>query len=277
MNLELLRQAEAFVRAKWPAAKPVCGLVFGSGWGAVADAFEVNDAIPYTDIPGLGATGVVGHAGKLLWASSSGLETFVFQGRRHYYEGEGWTPIAIPIYLLKSFGAQFVFLTNAAGGINTDMKPGSLMILDDHINSMGSNPLIGPHLPVWGPRFPDQSRVYAEELRALLEEAADEIAIPIHRGVYLATSGPVYETPAEIRAYETLGADAVGMSTVPEAQLASASGMKVVALSCISNSAAGISEAPLSHEEVAATTARVMNDMKNLILQFWKLLASRKK
>ncbi|MFH0879625.1 MAG: purine-nucleoside phosphorylase [Lentisphaerota bacterium] len=269
MNYKLLDQAYDTILQRWPAAKPSVGLVCGSGWGTVAESFEIKDSLSYEQIPGLGVPGVAGHAGKLLWAVGAGIETFIFQGRRHHYEGEGWTPIALPIYVLKKLNARMVMLTNAAGGIRSDLYPGSLMILVDHINTIGSNPLIGEHNPVWGPRFPDQSKVYDPGLRVKLEQAAITSGVKIRHGIYLATSGPVYETPAEIRAYRTLGADAVGMSTVPEAQLAFAAGMKVVALSCVSNFASGISASALSHEEVTATTNSVMKDMKKLLAQFW--------
>lgn len=274
MDYARLDEALAAIRGKWPAAKPACGFVLGSGWSDVAEALEIRDTMSYTDIPGLGATGVAGHAGRLVWGSGAGVETFVFQGRRHWYEGEGWTPIALPLYVLKQLGAQHVVLTNAAGGINPGFKVGDLMVIDDHINWMFAHVLPGPHNPVWGPRFPDQSNVYAPELRDLMDKAAAASGILVRHGVYLATSGPTYETPAEIRMFGRLGADAVGMSTIPEAVLASAAGMKVAAISCISNLAAGISKQALSHEEVAETTNRVMGDMKKLLLQFLKELAA---
>ena len=273
MNYDMLDQAVESVRKAMPHAHPVCGLILGSGWSDVADAFEIKGILPYEKIPGLGATGVAGHAGRLVWGSSSGLETLVFQGRRHWYEGEGWTPIALPLFLLKQYGATTVVLTNAAGGIKKGLKPGDLMVMDDHINLMGVNPLLGKHNPIWGPRFPDQSHVYNPDLRAMMDQAAKESGIPVAHGVYLAGSGPTYETPAEIRAWRALGADAVGMSTVPEALLANAAGLRVAGLSCITNYAAGTSEGNLSHEEVTATTKNSMAHMKKFLLHFWKVLA----
>ena len=269
---DVLKQALQFIRSRWKDAAPKAGMILGSGWGDVVGSFKVKDAIPYEEIPGLGKTGVVGHSGRLVWGEASGIETFMFQGRRHYYEGVGWTAVALPIYLLKHFGAQAVLLTNAAGGIRKDLLPGTLMVIDDHINWMCDNPLLGPHNPDWGPRFPDMTNVYEPALRAAIDRAGQAIGEKLAHGVYLAGSGPAYETPAEIRAYTALGADAVGMSTVPEAILAKAIGLRVVGVSCITNSAAGISAQPLSHEEVTDTTTKTMARMKALLLAIWKEL-----
>lgn len=273
IDRKTLDQAFAFVRSMWPNARPEMGLILGSGWSEVVDSFNVADAIPYEKIPGLGKTGVVGHAGRLVLAETSGIETLIFQGRRHFYEGIGWTPIALPLFLLKSFGVKAVLLTNAAGGVRADLTPGKLMIIEDHINFLGANPLVGPHDPIWGPRFPDQSEVYDVKLRRLLGLAGKAAGEELPRGVYLADSGPTYESPAEIRAFKTLGADAVGMSTVPEAILAKAAGLRVAGLSCITNSAAGISAHPLSHEEVTEATKNAMQRMKQILLNFWKEVA----
>ncbi len=276
MEYDLLDEAFKGLRDKWPKAKPVCGLILGSGWGDVAAAFEVIDTLAFGQIRGLGTPGVVGHSGRLVWGRCAGLETFMFQGRRHWYEGEGWTPVALPLYVMKQIGVKRLCLTNAAGGIRPGFKPGDLMVIDDHINWIGANPLLGQHNPVWGPRFPDQSHVYDAALRQLLHQAGAKIGLPLHSGVYLAGSGPTYETPAEIKAYKTLGADAVGMSTVPEALLANAAGLRVVGLSCISNLAAGISPTPLTHEEVTAATKDAMPRMRSLLQAFWQELAAEK-
>lgn len=273
MNYELLDEALTFVKGRWPDAAPRCGLILGSGWSEVVDTFDVKDSIDYGEIPGMGKAGVVGHAGKLSWASAAGLETFIFQGRRHYYEGVGWTPIAIPIYLLKQLGAERLVLTNAAGGARDDMKPGDLMIIRDHINNFGVNPLLGAHNPVWGPRFADQSTIYKPELIACLKAAGEKADVPLLEGVYLASTGPTYETPAEVQAYKRWGADAVGMSTVPEAMLANAAGLHVGGLSCITNLAAGISKQALTHEEVTDTTQQTMPRMKNVLKALWEELA----
>ena len=207
-------------------------------------------------------------------AEAAGITTLIFQGRRHYYEGEGWTPVAVPVYVLKQLGVEWVLLTNAAGGVRDDLRPGSLMILSDHINNMGTNPLLGPHHACWGPRFPDLSNAYALPMRAALKRAAMSCGLGVGEGVYFASSGPFYETPAEIKAYRTLGADAVGMSTVPEALLANAAGLRVAGLSCITNSAAGISANPLSHEEVTETSKQTMPKMIAMISSFWKEMAN---
>ncbi len=274
MNYELLDEALTFIKGRWPDASPRCGLILGSGWSEVVDTFDVKDSIDYGDIPGMGKAGVVGHAGKLSWASAAGLETFIFQGRRHYYEGVGWTPIAIPIYLLKQLGADRLVLTNAAGGARDDMKPGDLMIIRDHINNFGVNPLLGAHNPVWGPRFADQSTIYKPELVACLRAAGEKADVPLLEGVYLASTGPTYETPSEVQAFKRWGADAVGMSTVPEAMLANAAGLQVAGLSCITNLAAGISKQALTHEEVTDTTQQTMPRMKNVLKALWEELAS---
>lgn len=274
MNYELLEDAVTYLKGRWPNAKPSHGLILGSGWSEVVDAFTVKDTVEYGDIPGMGKAGVVGHAGRLAWAEQAGVETFIFQGRRHYYEGVGWTPIAIPIYTLRAFGARMVLLTNAAGGAREGMQPGDLMIISDHINNFGANPLLGEHNAAWGPRFPDQSHVYDPDGIDLLQRAGEAAGVPLTTGVYLASTGPTYETPAEVRAYRTWGADAVGMSTVPEAILANAAGLKVAGLSCITNLAAGIQKTALSHEEVTDTTKQTMPRMKNVLTAVWKELGN---
>lgn len=274
MNYELLEEAWTYVQGQWPEARPTHGLILGSGWSEVVDTFTIKGAIEYGDIPGLGKAGVVGHAGRLCWAEHAGLETFIFQGRRHYYEGVGWTPIAIPIYLLKKAGAQTVVLTNAAGGVREDMQPGDLMIITDHINNFGVNPLLGEHNPIWGPRFPDQSHVYDPKLIETLHKAGQNAQVPLTTGVYLASTGPTYETPAEVRCFRTWGADAVGMSTIPEAILANAAGLKVAGLSCITNLAAGISKMDLTHEEVTDTTRQTMPRMQRVLQGLWEGMAN---
>ena len=277
MDDDILEQAVARLRERWPEAHPRCGLILGSGWSDVAEVFEARAAIDYDDIPGLGQPSVEGHAGRLIWAESSGVETFLFLGRRHWYEGEGWTPIAVPVFVMKRLGGATLVLTNAAGAVRNGMKPGDLMVIDDHINQLPSNPLAGPHDPFWGPRFPDQTHVYDPALRALLDRAAARVDEDLHHGVYLASTGPTYETPAEIRAYRAMGADAVGMSTVPEAILANAAGLRVAAISCITNLAAGLGPKELAHEEVRQTAKTAAPRMKSLVLAFWKELADAAK
>jgi len=262
INMPILDAAVNTVRNEWKTARPKCGVVLGSGWGEAVADFE-GDVIDYAEIPGFGLTGVSGHAGKLMRTSAGGMELFIFQGRRHWYEGEGWTPVILPAYLLKAFCAETVLLTNASGGIRPDLKPGTLMVISDHINMLGSNPLIGPHNPKLGTRFPDQSEVYNKPLREKLLSAGADTA-----GIYIATTGPTFETPAEINQFKKMGADAVGMSTVPEAIIANALGMKVAGLSCVCNWAAGISPVPLTHEDVNRAAAEAMPRMKQTIANF---------
>ncbi len=274
MNLSILAQGVQAVRIAFPKAKPVGGLILGSGWRTVATAFETKGRLDYGAIPGLGNPTVAGHDGALLWGKCSGLETFVFLGRRHWYEGVGWESVALPIYLLKVFGASLVVLTNAAGGIRADLTPGALMVIDDHINARGVHPLVGPHDPCWGVRFPDLTQVYDADLRRWMSRAAQRLAKTLAHGVYLATSGPTYETPAEIRAFRALGADAVGMSTVPEAILAHAAGLRVGALSFIANRAAGLGDRPLAHEEITAVAESAAPIMGRIVQALWKDLAA---
>ncbi len=262
----------AAVKKAFPKAKPKLGMILGSGLSDIAEAFEKLGEISYEKIPGLGKAGVAGHAGRLLWGKSAGIETFVFQGRRHVYEGVGWEAVATPLFLLMSLGAKAVFLTNAAGGTNPKWKPGDLMIIDDHINLMGVTPLLGKHDPFWGP---DSRPVVHLRPQAAcsLARAGKTAKVALRHGVYVAGTGPTYETPAEVRAWRTLGADAVGMSTVPEAMLANACGLRVAGLSCITNMAAGILNQALTHTEVFETSQKAMANMKKLILQYWKELA----
>jgi purine-nucleoside phosphorylase len=268
INPLTLDSAAETVRKAWPDTKPRCGLILGSGWADAVDGCEGN-TIPYSKITGFGKTGVMGHAGRLLRTTINGMELLIFQGRRHWYEGEGWTPVILPVYVLHALGADTLLLTNAAGGIRDDLAPGSLMVIEDHINMLGSNPLIGPHNPKLGTRFPDQSEVYDKGLRKSLLDAGAGSS-----GVYVATMGPTFETPAEIKQYGLMGADAVGMSTVPEAIVGNALGMRVAGLSCICNWAAGISPTKLTHEDVNQTAAAAMPRMKQTIRTFLEGLAN---
>jgi len=263
---QILQDALDFVATKLGNPSPLCSIVLGSGWGPVVEQFTVKQSIDYAGIPHLGKTAVQGHGGHLHLAECENGAVLIFQGRRHWYEGTGWEPIAIPIYISAKLGVSTVLLTNAAGGIRDDLKPGALMIIDDHINAMGSSPLIDAHDPMWGPRFPDQTEIYDVALRNQLGDLAQSLSIPITHGVYLAASGPTYETPAEVSAFRASGADAVGMSTVPEATLANAAGLRVAGISCITNMAAGISAAPLSHEEVLEETGKAQESMGRLLV-----------
>lgn len=262
-----LNAAAAALRARLPAARPRAGLVLGSGWNGVMDALTVRGTMPFDAIPGLGAAGVSGHPGRIHHAELAGLELLVFEGRRHWYEGAGWLPVLLPVHLIRTAGASAVILTNAAGGIRPDLAPGDAVLIDDHLNAMGVSPFTGPHQPAWGPRFPDLSTVYDPALRDAARAAAASAPVPLAHGVYVAVAGPAYETPAEVRALRASGADLVGMSTVPEAVAAHASGLRVLALSCISNRAAGLAAGPpLSHHEVLATLNAAAPRLKALLV-----------
>lgn len=273
MNTDDHSAATDLVRDRFGDVRPDWALILGSGWSVVLDAFTTVKEIAYTDIPGLGQAGVRGHAGRLHLVSVEGAHGLVFAGRRHVYEGIGFGPIATPIYIAKSLGATSLLLTNAAGGINPDYVPGDLMIIEDHINMMGLNPLVGPHNPFWGPRFPDQSTVYDPGLRDTMHSAAAACGHTLKRGTYLATMGPTYETPAEVRAFHQLGADAVGMSTVPEAMLGNAAGLRVGGISCITNFAAGVSDQPLAHDEVLDVTEQAKPRMAEVLASICREVA----
>lgn len=249
---------------------PDCGLILGSGWSRVLNTDNEVNRISYADITGMGAGKVVGHAGEMLLFERHGKLICAFMGRRHWYEGAGWEPVVMPVELMRRMGVKNILITNAAGGINPSLSPGQLMIIRDHINTCGINPLIGEVVEGWGPRFPDLSSVYSIELVELLRKAAHDCDISLTEGVYAFTTGPGYETPAEIRAYAGMGADAVGMSTVPEATVASAAGINLAALSCITNMAAGISGPHLSHKEVIKQTEKSAPVMSAIVDAFIK-------
>jgi purine-nucleoside phosphorylase len=252
-----LDAAAAFLRGKREET-PRVGLVLGSGLGAFAERVKNRVAIPYEEIPQFPVpSGVVGHAGELVLGNVGRTPVAVLSGRVHYYEGRPMSDVVFPARVLARLGADVVVLTNAAGGVRRTFKPGDLMLIRDHINAFGTNPLIGPNEETLGARFPDMSRVYDPELRKLAKETARELKIPLREGVYLGNSGPAYETPAEIVAYRTIGADAVGMSTIPEAIALRHAGVRVLGISTITNMAAGILPKPLVHEEVLEVTKRV--------------------
>jgi len=250
--------------------RPTLAIVLGSGFHAVADALEVDAEIPYVKLPGFPRTSVGGHAGKVLLGTMGGTPVLVLSGRAHYYEGHSMDEITFPMRALAAFGIQAVLLTNAAGGINRRFRAGDFMALTDHINFMGVNALRGSAAnDEW--RFVDLTQVYDPELNRLLKRAARATGVTLHSGVYLAVSGPSYETPAEIRAFARLGADAVGMSTVPEAIVARQCGLEVAAISCITNLAAGRSERLLAHGEVLAGAGQVKQKAARLLANFAKL------
>jgi purine-nucleoside phosphorylase len=245
-------------------------IVLGSGWGPVVDRLmEIEGEAAYSEIPGFPVSTVEGHAGRLVWGQMAGVPVYCMQGRFHYYEGYSMEEITFPMRIFAGLGIQGVFLTNAAGGIAAGFSPGSLMLLEDHINFMGDHPLRGPNLDDFGPRFPDMTEAYDERLRICFRESAEAVNVPLHDGVYLAVSGPSFETPAEVRLFGRLGADAVGMSTVPECLVARHSGLRVVGLSCITNLAAHDGGTPLSHEDVSNAAREAI---ENVILLLEKTL-----
>ena len=249
-------EAAAAVRARCGAA-PDVAVVLGSGLGDFADSLADSVTVPYEVLPHWPQSRVVGHAGRLVVGSLAGKRVAALAGRVHVYEGHAMATVVFAVRVMARLGVKRLILTNAAGGINTAFGQGALMVIDDHINLMGGNPLIGPNDDRVGPRFPDMSEVYSRRLRALADEAARAAGVPIQHGVYVAVHGPSYETPAEIRAFRTLGADAVGMSTAPEAIAARHLGVEVLGISCITNMAAGVLDQPLVHDEVMETARRV--------------------
>ncbi len=249
-------EAAAFLRARLGAV-PDVAVVLGSGLGDFATGLTDAVTVPYQDIPHWPRATVVGHAGTLVAGGSKGRRVLALAGRAHFYEGHPLTVATFAMRVLGQLGVKHVVLTNAAGGINTRFSTGALMVIDDHINAMGTNPLIGPNDDRFGARFPDMSEVYSARLRAIADQTAAALGVPIEHGVYVAVCGPSYETPAEIRAFRTMGADAVGMSTVPEAIVARHQGLEVLGISCITNPAAGVLPQPLVHDEVMETARRV--------------------
>lgn len=261
---EIVEKAAAAVR-KVTDFTPDIAVVLGSGLSAFAESIDVTCTLPYTDIEGFPVTSVHGHAGKLVCGKAGDTRVAVFQGRCHLYEGFSAQEVVRYVRTAAQLGAHTLLLTNAAGGINPDFEPGDLMSITDHLNLQGTSCLEGPNEDAWGPRFPDMSAVYSPQLRAYIVSCAASCAIPLKRGVYAGGRGPAYETPAEVKMLKTLGADAVGMSTVQEAVAARHCGMRVAGISLITNLAAGISETPLSHEEVTAMGAQAAESFCTLV------------
>jgi purine-nucleoside phosphorylase len=248
-------EAATWIRGRAPAL-PSVAVVLGSGLGGLADRVAGARHFDYADVPHWPPASVIGHAGRLVIGTVQERPVAVLAGRAHFYEGHDLRTVTFATRVLGLLGVQVLVLTNAAGGVNTSFTPGTLMIVDDHLNLMGSNPLVGPNDDRFGPRFPDMTEIYPGRLRAIADEAAAAAGIRVAHGVYAAVHGPSYETPAEIRYLRAIGADAVGMSTVPEAVVARHMGMEVLGISCITNMAAGVLPQPLDHGEVIATAAR---------------------
>lgn len=265
LTIGMIRDAADYIRSR-AAHMPKVGLILGSGLGVLADHIEQPVTIAYKDIPYFPQSTVEGHAGELLIGTVQGTAVVLMKGRFHMYEGYGPELTAFPVRVMKELGVSTLLVTNAAGGVNTSYSPGDLMLISDHINLTGKNPLIGPNDGELGPRFPDMSQAYSRRLRDTARQVAGEKGVPLQEGVYAGLLGPSYETPAEIRMLRTLGADAVGMSTVSEVIVARHAGLEVLGISCISNMAAGILDQPLSHAEVMETTDRVREKFLSLVL-----------
>jgi len=271
---ERAEHAARVIRAR-TKLEPRIALVLGSGLGGFADEFDEAVGIPYEEIPGFKTSNAQGHAGRLVIGKVDEVPVVAMQGRVHYYEGYSLEEVTFPVRTFKLLGVKTLILTNASGGINVELSQGTLMVISDHLNMMGDNPLRRANDERFGPRFPDMSAVYAPELQALVVEEAKEIGMVVRRGIYGALSGPNYETPAEIHLLRNLGADAVGMSTVPEAIVARHMGLEVLGISCITNMAAGIGDQPINHEEVMATGDRVRETFAKLLRRVVSRIHSR--
>ncbi|MBO0445182.1 purine-nucleoside phosphorylase [Enterococcus ureilyticus] len=259
----MLKETTSFLKEK--GIKEVeFGLILGSGLGELADEIEDAIAIPFAEIPHFAVSAVVGHAGKLVYGTLSGRKVLAMQGRFHCYEGHSMQTVTYPVRMMAAIGAHSIIVTNAAGGVNESFTPGNLMLITDHINFTGDNPLIGENDDEMGPRFPDMSHAYTPEYAEIARKVAKAQDVSLQEGVYMGYSGPTYETPAEIRMSRVMGADAVGMSTVSEVIVAAHSGLKVLGISCITNLAAGM-QSSLNHAEVVETTERVKGQFKELV------------
>ncbi len=250
---------------KYTDFQPKVALILGSGLGDFAEKIKIVTAIPYSDIEGFPQSTVAGHKGRFVFGYVGSVPVVIMQGRVHYYEGYSMTDVVLPTRLMGMLGAEILFLTNAAGGINPDFQPGTLMLIQDQISSFVPSPLIGENIDELGTRFPDMSEIYRKDLQAILEAEAMQLEIPLKKGVYIQFTGPAYETPAEVKMAGFLGADACGMSTACEAIAANHMGMKVCGISCITNMASGITGIPLSHQEVQETADRVASQFQQLV------------
>ncbi|GLO67444.1 MULTISPECIES: purine-nucleoside phosphorylase [Oceanobacillus] len=268
---EEILEAKSFI-SEQTGIKPEIGMILGSGLGSLAEEIEDAVVIPYETIPYFSKSNAVGHANELVIGHLQGKKVVAMKGRYHYYEGYTLDEVTFPVRVLKALGVEKLIITNSCGAVNTDFNPGELMLISDHINLVGTNPLIGKNNEDLGTRFPDVSEVYSRNLRALARDAAQDLNITLQEGVYGWWSGPVYETPAEIRMIRILGGDAIGMSTVPEALIAIHSGLEVLGISCLTNMACGILDQPLSHEEVIEVAGQSRDKFVQLIQQTLKLL-----
>lgn len=259
-----IHEAVAAIQAR-TSIRPKVGVILGSGLGALAEKADDAIIIPYTDLPHFHGTSIEGHAGKMIIGNFQGVPTVFLQGRFHVYEGYPMEEVVFPTRTLAGLGVETLVLTNAAGGVNTRFRPGDLMIIEDHLNLMGDNPLKGPNIAELGPRFPDLTEAYDRDCIRILNDSAAELSIPLHHGVYGGVLGPTYETPAEIRMLRTLGADAIGMSTVPETIAANHLGVRVAGVSVITNLGAGLSPNKLTHQEVINNSKLGAEQLRKLL------------
>jgi len=273
-EFEKASRAAKFIQSK-TKLRPKVGLVLGSGLGAFADELSAATKIPYGKIPGFPRSTVEGHAGRLVIGKLGNVSVAAMQGRVHLYEGYSAKDVVFPMRVLGRLGIRAAILTNAAGAINVEYGQGALVVIRDHINLQGTNPLIGPNDERFGVRFPDMSQAYAKAYREIAQREAKRLGMTIYEGVYAALAGPSFETPAEIRYLETIGADLVGMSTVPEVIVARQMGIRVLGISCVTNMAAGILDQPLTHEEVMETGERVTGEFVALLRAVIPSIASQ--
>ncbi len=270
MNIyEQCVQSAEYIKTKTDAEGAI-GLILGSGLGPVGDLLTDKTVISYADIPNFPVPKVEGHAGELICGYLEGVKVLCMKGRFHFYEGYSMQIVSMPVRVMKLLGIRALIVTNAAGGVNKEFSSGNLMLIDDIINFMGDNPLVGENVAEFGTRFPDMTNALSPELKNLARKCAKELNIDLKEGVYMAFRGPNYETPAEIRFASVIGADAVGMSTVPEIMVARHANIPTIGISCITNMAAGITGAELSHEEVSETANRVFNEFKSLVIELVK-------
>lgn len=265
--LTQLQETASFIRNKC-SLKPKIGLVLGSGLGSFVDSISIETSINYDEIPHFAKPSVEGHPGRLVLGTAQGVPLAILQGRVHFYEGHSMAQVVYPIRTLAMLGIEKLVLSNSAGGLDPNMKSGDFMLIDDHINMMGDNPLMGPNIKNLGPRFPDMTEAYDSQLTNLMAEILKQQKINFWRGVYCGVSGPTYETPAEVRFLQMVGGKAVGMSTVPESIAANHLGLRVCAVSCITNPAAGITKSKLTHEEVTQTAKSIEKTFAQFLTAF---------
>ena len=277
-NISVFEKIQAAVKSiqERSTLRPKVGIVLGSGLGPIADQLIEKTIIPYGEIPYFHRTSVEGHAGKMILGEFHGIPVVFLQGRFHVYEGYPMEDVVFPTRTVCGLGIQTLILTNAAGGVNTKFRECDLMVINDHINLMGDNPLKGHNIAEMGPRFPDMSEAYNHECIKIIEEEGKKASIPLHYGVYAGLLGPTYETPAEVRMLRTLGADAVGMSTVPESIAANHLGVEVVGISCITNLAAGISNSKLSHDDVVSHSKLAAKKLSSILEKVVPRIANRR-